>query len=76
MHTCGFVSTFGTGFGGVKRAANHDEVCMRMMIRSPLYVQACVLPVVGVGPIASLTFKAAVDAIRRVNDLTLLARIL
>lgn len=33
----------------VKRAASHDEVCMRMMT------------VPGVGPIASLTFKAAVD---------------
>ncbi len=33
----------------VKRAASHDEVCMRMMT------------VAGVGPIASLTFKAAVD---------------
>jgi transposase len=33
----------------VKRAASHDEVCMRMMT------------VPGVGPIAALTFKAAVD---------------
>ncbi|EDZ41362.1 transposase [Rhodobacteraceae bacterium HTCC2083] len=33
----------------VKRAASQDEVCMRMMT------------VPGVGPIASLTFKAAVD---------------
>ena len=33
----------------VKRAASHDEVCMRMMT------------VPGVGPITSLTFKAAVD---------------
>lgn len=33
----------------VKRAATHDEVCMRMMT------------VPGVGPIAALTFKAAVD---------------
>ncbi|MCK0122556.1 transposase [Loktanella sp. F6476L] len=33
----------------VKRAASHDEVCMRMMT------------VPGIGPIASLTFKAAVD---------------
>ncbi len=33
----------------VKRAASHDEVCMRMM------------SVPAVGPIASLTFKAAVD---------------
>ena len=33
----------------VKHAASHDEVCMRMMT------------VPGVGPIASLTFKAAVD---------------
>ncbi len=33
----------------VKRAANHDEVCMRMMT------------VPGVGLIAALTFKAAVD---------------
>jgi len=33
----------------VRRAASHDEVCMRMMT------------VPGVGPIASLTFKAAVD---------------
>jgi len=35
--------------GRVKRAASQDEVCMRMMT------------VPGVGPIASLTFKAAVD---------------
>lgn len=33
----------------VKRAASHDEVCMRLMT------------VPGVGPIAALTFKAAVD---------------
>ena len=33
----------------VKRAASHDEVCMPMMT------------VPGVGPIAALTFKAAVD---------------
>lgn len=33
----------------VKRAASHDEVCMRFMT------------VPGVGPIAALTFKAAVD---------------
>lgn len=33
----------------VKRAASHDDVCMRMMT------------VPGVGPIAALTFKAAVD---------------
>lgn len=33
----------------VKRAASHDEVCMRMMT------------VPGVGPITALTFKAAVD---------------
>jgi transposase len=33
----------------VKRAATHDEVCMRMMT------------VPGVGPIAALSFKAAVD---------------
>lgn len=33
----------------VKRAASHDEVCLRMMT------------VPGVGPIAALTFKAAVD---------------
>lgn len=33
----------------VKRAASHDEICLRMMT------------VPGVGPIASLTFKAAVD---------------
>ena len=33
----------------VKRAASHDKVCMRMMT------------VPGVGPIAALTFKAAVD---------------
>lgn len=33
----------------VKRAATHDEVCMRMMT------------VPGVGPITALTFKAAVD---------------
>ncbi len=33
----------------VKRAASQDEVCMRMMT------------VPGVGPIAALTFKAAVD---------------
>ncbi len=33
----------------VKRAATHDDVCMRMMT------------VPGVGPIAALTFKAAVD---------------
>lgn len=33
----------------VKRAASHDEVCMRMMT------------VPGVGPIAALTFKAAID---------------
>jgi transposase len=33
----------------VKRTASHDEVCMRMMT------------VPGVGPIAALTFKAAVD---------------
>lgn len=33
----------------VKRAARHDDVCMRMMT------------VPGVGPIAALTFKAAVD---------------
>ena len=33
----------------VKRAASQDEVCMRMMTAP------------GVGPIAALTFKAAVD---------------
>ena len=33
----------------VKRGASHDEVCMRMMT------------VPGVGPIAALTFKAAID---------------
>ncbi|MDW3225802.1 MAG: transposase [Paracoccaceae bacterium] len=33
----------------VERAASHDDVCMRMMT------------VPGVGPIAALTFKAAVD---------------
>ncbi len=33
----------------VKRAASHDEVCMRMMT------------VPGVGPIVALTFKAAID---------------
>jgi transposase len=37
----------------VKRAASQDEVCMRMMT------------VPGVGPIASLTFKAAVDDLTR-----------
>lgn len=37
----------------VKRAASHDEVCMRMMT------------VPGVGPIAALTFKAAVDDPKR-----------
>jgi transposase len=37
----------------VKRAATQDDVCMRMMT------------VPGVGPIASLTFKAAVDNPKR-----------
>lgn len=37
----------------VKRAASHDEVCMRMMT------------VPGIGPIAALTFKAAVDDPKR-----------
>ena len=39
----------------VKRAASQDEVCMRMMT------------VPGVGPIAALTFKAAVDDPARFN---------
>jgi len=39
----------------VKRAASQDEVCMRMMT------------VPGVGPIASLTFKAAVDDPTRIK---------
>ena len=37
----------------VKRAASHDVVCMRMMT------------VPGVGPFASLTFKAAVAVARK-----------
>ncbi|MGI9354756.1 MAG: hypothetical protein ACR2PF_06310 [Rhizobiaceae bacterium] len=40
---------------GVKRAAAGDDVCMRMMT------------VPGVGPIAALTFKAAVDDLARIK---------
>jgi transposase len=45
----------------VKRAASHDEVCMRMMTVPPLAHARMCCRAAGVGPIASLTFKAAVD---------------
>jgi transposase len=45
----------------VKRAASRDEVCMRMMTVPPLAHASMCCRAVGVGPIASLTFKAAVD---------------
>jgi hypothetical protein len=41
----------------VKRAASRDEVCMRMMT------------VPGVGPIASLTFKAAIELLFTARDI-------
>jgi transposase len=45
----------------VKRAASQDEVCMRMMTVPPLAHASMCCRAVGVGPIASLTFKAALD---------------
>jgi transposase len=45
----------------VKRAASHDEDCMRMMTVPPLGHVNMPCRTMGVGPIASLTFKAAVD---------------
>lgn len=45
----------------VERKASHDEVCMRLMTVPPLTHASMCCRAVGVGPIAALAFKAAVD---------------